>query len=343
MAGGLTISPGLETGDVDTQYDVDITRSPFSVKNLAAYGKIKKIIDENRYDIVHCHTPVGGVLGRLCSLAARKKGTVVIYTCHGFHFYRGSSRLSWLAYYPVEKWLSRFTDCIVTINNEDFTLARCKLHCKNVFKINGVGVNLSRFKPVGNDEKTRLRSHYGFNRDDFIVIYVGQFTHDKNHDLLLRQISCLSKNIKQLRILLVGGGNNKYAERCKKFVMDNSIQQIVNLMGYRTDIQKLYVLSDILISVSIREGLPQNIVEGMASGLPVVCSNIRGHVDVVRHEVNGFLFPLDKPEEMTGFICRLYEDKELRRKIANQNVIDAEKFSVNASVTDMAKIYERFM
>jgi glycosyltransferase EpsD len=201
------ISPGLEIADyVDNQYDVPITRNPLSLHNVLAYNTVKKIILHNHYDIVHCHTPVGGLLGRLCSIRLRKQGTAVIYTAHGFHFFKGSSMLSWIVYYPIEKVLSRYTDCIVTINQEDYRIAQNKFYARNVFKINGVGVNLHRFKPAHNEEKAALRKQYGFRDDDFIVIYVAQFVPRKNHAFLIRQAPALSLKIKNLKILFAGGG-----------------------------------------------------------------------------------------------------------------------------------------
>jgi glycosyltransferase EpsD len=337
------VSPGLEAGNVDNQYDVAITRRPFSLKNILAYKAIKKIISEKKYAIVHCHTPVGGVLGRLCAKAARKNGTIVIYTCHGFHFYNGSSFFSWIVYYTVEKLLSYYTDCIVTINQQDYVVAKERLHAKNVFKINGVGVNLQRFKPVSVDEKKLLRDEYKFKGDDFIIIYTAQLIPRKNHEFLINQIVYLMKEITNLKILLVGSGDLLFNEKCKAMVNKYSLQDIVFFMGYRTDVEKLYALSDVLISVSLQEGLPQNLIEGMACGLPVVCSNIRGHVDVVSHLMNGFLFSLKNPQEMNGYIYQLFSNAVLRDTISKQNITDAQKFSVASSVADMAVIYKQYM
>jgi glycosyltransferase EpsD len=334
------VSPGLEAGNVDNQYDVAITRRPFSLKNILAYKAIKEIISENKYAIVHCHTPVGGVLGRLCAKAARKNGTIVIYTCHGFHFYKGSSLFSWLVYYTIEKLLSYYTDCIVTINQQDYVVAKERFHAKKTFKINGVGVNLQRFKPVNIAERTVLRNEYQFKQDDFIIIYVAQLIPRKNHAFLINQIPFWVKKNNNIKILLVGGGIDKeYKNSLKRY----GVSDRVFFMGYRTDVENLYALSDVLISVSLQEGLPQNLIEGMACGLPVVCSNIRGHVDVVSHSVNGFLFSLNNPQEMNEYIYQLFSDVVLRDTISKQNIADAQKFSVTRSVADMAVIYKQYM
>jgi glycosyltransferase EpsD len=337
------VSPGIEVGKVDNQYDIAITRNPCSLKNILAYKAIKKIILENKYNIVHCHTPVGGVLGRLCTRTARKNGTIVIYTCHGFHFCKGSSFSSWIVYYTVEKYLSYCTDCIVTINHEDYILAKNKFHAQNIYKIDGVGVNLQRFKSISSVDKMILRDKYKFGHDDFILIYVAQFITRKNHTFLINQLVSLTKNIVNLKVLLVGGGDSSVVEKYKTMIKAYGLQDIVYFMGYRIDVENLYALSDILISVSRREGQGLNLVEGMACGLPVVCSNIRGHVDVINHSINGFLFLLNEPQKMNEYIYQLFSDTSLRDTIARQNIVDVQKFSVANSVADMAEIYKQYM
>ena len=338
------VSPGIEIGDyVDNQYNVAITRNPISMKNVLAYMTIKKIVNNNNYTIIHCHTPVGGVLGRLCSVKARKKGSFVIYTAHGFHFYNGSSFFSWLVYYNIEKRLSQYSDCIVTINEEDYSLAKKRFYTDNIQKIDGVGVNLQRFKPISIEGKALLRKHYGFKDEEFILVYVGQFTHDKNHIFLINQIPLLLSKMESLKILFVGGGNPSFCEKYKKIIKDKNLDGVVSFMGYRSDIENLYALSDVTVSVSIREGFGLNLPEGMACGLPVVCSKVRGHIDIVEHSVNGFLFSVDNANEMNQYIYNLYKDEGLRSSISKQNIIDVEKFSVVNSVNAMSKIYQKYM
>jgi glycosyltransferase EpsD len=339
------ISPGIEIADyVDNQYDVPITRNPISFKNILAYRIIKEIILRNKYTIVHCHTPIGGVLGRLCSIKTRKSNeerVSVIYTCHGFHFYKGSSLITWVIYYSIEKILSHYTDCIVTINQEDYLTAKENFYARNVFKINGVGVNLQKFKSITNEEKTLLRNKYGFNNNDFILVYVAQFIPRKNHIFFINQISSLLKIIYKLKILFVGG--EYLIKKYKILVESKNLQDHILFMGYRKDLENIYPLSDIVISVSKQEGFGLNLIEGMACGLPVVCSKIRGHVDIVKPSINGFLFNLDDADEMKNRIFQLYTDVSLYKTISKQNIIDVQKFSVINSVNGMAQIYKLYM
>src|SRR5690606_10354189 len=143
---------------VDRKFDIPLQRSPFRRANVAAYRSLKKIIEKERYDIIHCHTPMGGVIARLAARHARKNGTKVIYTAHGFHFCKGAPLLNWLLYYPMEKALARLTDCLITINEEDYALAvRNKFGAARIEHVHGVGVSMDEFRPASSLENQYLR------------------------------------------------------------------------------------------------------------------------------------------------------------------------------------------
>ncbi|MBQ3640993.1 glycosyltransferase, partial [bacterium] len=200
-------APGIETGYYDNQYDVSIKRSPFALSNIKAFFQLRKLCKQNQYDIIHCHTPVGGVLGRLC-VNRKKCNTKVIYTAHGFHFYKGAKLINWLLYYPIEKLLAHRANCIVTINDEDYQLASQKFNSQ-VKQIDGVGVNLTRFKPICKEEKNKIRTENGFNENDFILVYCAQFIPRKNHKFLLEKISKLKNQINNIKLCLIGSGHNE--------------------------------------------------------------------------------------------------------------------------------------
>lgn len=160
---------------VDVKYNIPFERSPFKSVNYKAYKELKEIIDRNSYELIHCHTPVGGVLTRLAAKNARTKGTKVLYTAHGFHFYKGAPLINWLLYYPVEKWLSRYTDCLITINEEDYRRAKKgNFKAKSIKFVNGVGIDLNEFTPQTKEKKKQLRKKYGYSDDDFILMYAAE-------------------------------------------------------------------------------------------------------------------------------------------------------------------------
>lgn len=332
-------SPGLETGVVDRQINVPIERNPLAFRNLVAFCKLWKLCRENEYDMIHCHTPVGGVLGRLCGLACKK--TKVIYTAHGFHFYHGGPLKNWMLYYSIEKLLSEITDAVVTINEEDYALATRRFSHPKVFYIGGVGVDLNRFRPFHSDEeKQAFRKLLGISWDDFAMIYVAQFIPRKNHGFLLQQISKLKAEIKNLKLLLVGSGPD--LEKIKSLADRLHISENVLCLGYRTDVEKLYAASDLLVSASLMEGFGINLVEGMGCALPVLCADIRGHRDIVRVAPLNRLFRFDDGSFREN-VLQFYQNKNLREKVGKENRRLSYSFSVDSSVEKMAEIYRLYM
>ena len=197
--------PGLDLSGIARTYEVPFSRSPYSVDNLKAYQVLKKIIDEGRYDAIHCHTPMGAVVTRLAARDARKRGTKVIYTAHGFHFYNGAARKNWLLFYPVEKALAKDTDCLITINSEDYNTAKARQFAAGRLElVNGVGVDLSDFQPVTREQKLALRRAYGYSPDDFILIYPADFSARKNQNMLFDTLKLLLEKDKHFRLLLPG-------------------------------------------------------------------------------------------------------------------------------------------
>jgi len=332
------VSAGEETVlDCDHQYSISIGRDPFSMKNIKAYMELRKIILQNEYDIIHCHTPTGSVLGRL---VARGIKTKVIYTAHGFHFYKGAPLINWLLYYPIEKYLIRYTDVLVTINDEDYDMAKRNFSsCKNIYKINGVGVDLDKFRPCDKMTKNKLREKMGYKETDFVILYVAEFIPRKNHELFVNSINKLNKKIKQLKIIFAGSG--LMLDKYKSLIESMGLSETVQFLGYRRDIDKLCNIADIGISTSRQEGLPIGVVEYFFSGLPVVCSRIRGHIDVIIDKKNGLLFDLEKPNQMSDSIIKLHTDEKLRSAIVQNNVDLRKKYSLKDAVVKMGAIYEK--
>lgn len=304
-------TPELEELGIQ-QHHIDIQRSPFKLDNLKAYKQLVKLMREEEFDLVHCHAPMGGVIGRL---AAKNVGIKnVLYTAHGFHFFKGAPKVNWLVYYPIEKFLSRYTNTLITINKEDYNLAvNNKFRAKNIELVNGIGLNLEKFSPVTEEEKYRLREEYGYSKRDKILIYVGELNEGKNQALLIQATKELSKDIKDIRLLLVGEG--KLKEEYNSLIKAEGLESKVKLLGYRKDVCELLSISDIYISASRREGLPVNIMEAMAIGLPIICSKIRGQEDLVDDMLGGRLYEMDNKVEMINKIkAMLEEDTENKKK-----------------------------
>ncbi|MCM3453726.1 glycosyltransferase family 4 protein [Heyndrickxia oleronia] len=325
---------------VDKKYNIPIERSPFKKANLKALNSFKEIINCNDYHMIHCHTPMGSVLTRLAARKAQKNGTKVIYTAHGFHFYNGAPLLNWLMYYPVERWLSKYTDCLITINNEDFQTSN-RLHSKALELVNGIGVDLNKFVPQTVKSKYELRKKYNFNEGDFILIFVGELNYNKHQDLLINVMYLLSKKYSNIKLLLVGDGD--YFGNYKEQVNKLHLQEFVLFLGYRNDIRDLLLLSDVSVSSSRREGLPVNVMEAMATGLPLVATNCRGNRDLVMNEKNGFLIGINDIDGFSIAIEKLYQSQTLRETFGINSLEHIHKYSLETIKKKMQKIYTDFI
>ena len=329
---------GLDTSALDTVYEVPFSRSPYSLDNIKAYRVLKKIIDDNDYDAVHCHTPMGAVVTRLAARDARKKGLKVIYTAHGFHFYKGASTLNWKVFYPIEIYLSKYTDCLITINQEDYQLATAGgFQSKRIQYVAGVGVDLSRFKPVTATEKSALRQEYGIDKDAFVMIYPADFCERKNQLMLLSALKEITLQYKNVKLLLPG--LQTYIAPAEQYCRENDLLPYVEFMGYRRDIDKLDALADISVSSSRQEGLPINLIEAMALGNPIVATDVRGNNDLVQDGVNGYLVPLNDSKLMAKRIMHFIEEPALVDRFGAASLQLVEKYSVDAVMEEMLGIY----
>lgn len=335
----LTNAGGKTAECCDKLYDVGIERSPFSLKNISAYRTAKKIIESEKYDIVHCHTPMGGVIGRLASKTIRKDGAKVLYTAHGFHFYKGASAINWLLYYTMEKMLARKTDCIITINQEDYLRAKEKFESKKtkVEKISGIGVDVKKYTPAEN--KDQLKNQMGYD-GKFLLIYAAEFIPRKNHRFFIDAAVSLKDKCPNVKFLFAGKGVLR--EQLVEYAKEKGVSEHIDFLGFRTDMPELLKMSDVLVSSSFQEGLAINVIEGLATGLPAVVSNVRGNNDSVQEGINGFIFDLNCHDDFCKKIVDIYSDKGKYEMLSKRAIETAKEFSIENSVTQMEKIYLQY-
>lgn len=320
----------------DNYYNVPFERNPLKPGNLKAYKELKHIIDEGEYDIIHCHTPVGAMLTRLAAKQARKQGTKVFYTAHGFHFYKGAPAINWILYYPVEKWLSRYTDVLITINKEDFERAKT-FKAGKVCYVPGVGIDLKKFN-VGYVNKEQKRREIGVSADDFVLLSVGELIPRKNHEVVIRALSVLKQLDKLNHIEYVICGRGAYEADLKKLAEELDVTDRVHFLGYRNDISEICNCADLFVFMSHQEGLPVALMEAMACGLPTVCSNIRGNTDLIEDGVTGLLAN-NTPEEVAKSISEMKNDTGLRNRMASAALQKIKQFDLSSVEDEMSKIY----
>lgn len=258
----------------DTYYDIPFERNPFKPGNIKAYKQLKRVIDEGSYEIIHCHTPVGAMLTRLAAGDARKKGSKVFYTAHGFHFYKGASPINWMLFYPGERLLARKTDVLITITNEDYKRAQA-FKAGEIKYIPGIGVNLDRFKKGSPERATTLRNELGIPKDATVFLSVGEVNVNKNHKVAIQALP----SFPDAWYVLCGRG--PLIDEHRKLAESLGVSDRVIMTGYRTDVVDFYSMADVFVFPSFREGLPVALMEAMATGLVCVASRNRGTDDLL--------------------------------------------------------------
>ena len=315
-------------------YDIPFSRNPLHIGNVKAFKKLVNLQKENKYDIVHVHTPVASVYGRLLKLKFPKLKT--IYTVHGFHFYDGAPFINWTVYYPIEKIMARFTDTMITMNNEDYERSK-KFNIQNTYKINGVGVDLSKYS-LENHDKSEVRSKLNLSDNDFVILMIAEVNKNKNHKQMIDAIEILKdKGIKDIKVICAGEG--AMLDEIKSYINERNLEKNIHMLGFRADIDELIVSCDIGILMSYREGLPRNIMELMACNKPVIATDIRGIRDLVQNGVNGYLVKVGDSEGTAENIEKIYKNKELLDNMSNNAYKSIQIYSADKVVNQLQEIY----
>lgn len=290
-------------------YNLSCVRSPFDKGNISAVKEIRSIMKDGNYDIVHCHTPIAAMCARIACRGLRTEGLKVFYTAHGFHFYKGASVKNWLFYYPVEWLLAHWTDVLITINREDYALAKKHMVAGHVEYVPGVGIDMRKFAPelsAAVDRRSLLDS-LGADDNNIILLSVGELNKNKNHEVVIKALA----KLKNPNIHYVIAGTGVLKNHLVKVAGDLRVDNQVHFLGHRNDVAQLLQITDLYVHPSFREGLPVALMEAIASKVPVICSNIRGNndlinekalfdpssVDDVAHKIGEYL-TIDKSEEV---------------------------------------------
>lgn len=309
-------------GDVAKIHTLRLQRSPFSPTNLKGYGDLKKLLSENTYDIIWTNEPVMGVMTRFAARNARKKGTKVLYMAHGFHFFKGAPLINWLMWAPTEIIMSRFNDVLVTINWEDYNWAKKHTHTPVIKHIDGIGVDFSsREGVISREEK---RAQLNITDDDILVLSVGELQKRKNHQAIIRAIAKL--NNPHIKYIICGQG--VLENQLRALVTKNNLDNQVFFLGYRQDIPEIMSACDIFAHPSIREGLGLASLEAMASGLPLITSDVQGVPDYVENGVTGYMCSPMDVDAYSKNLNKLTTDKVLRKKIGATNINYVQKYRV---------------
>lgn len=318
-------------------YHINFPRNPLNLKNIMAYRQLIKLLQEEQFDVIHCNSPIGGVLGRICGVKAGVK--TIIYTAHGFHFYKGAPLINRTLYKWVEKYLARKTDAIITINKEDYEAAkRMKLRNNGrAYYIPGVGIDVDTIKKVEVD-RTKKRKEFSVGDNEFLITSVGRLEKNKNVENMIKAIAKTNNNIK---LLLCGDGEQ--TDDMKKLAKELNVENRVIFAGFRNDIPEILKSSDAYMLISYREGLSRSLMEAMAAGLPCIASNIRGNVDLIEDGVGGYLVDPDDVDGISIAINKIAKDINLRNRMGQVNLGKVELCSIENVKKQMNEIYRSIL
>ncbi len=325
-------------------YQIDFDRKVVGLKgNIKTFGQLglvmkgkarpvnqirhHKICEENGYSFIHAHSPVGGVVGRI---AAKRNHVKTIYTAHGFHFYKGASKKNWLLYYPVEKWLSRITDVLITINREDYKLAKRRLNAKQTVYVPGIGIDVKKFADVKSDREAKRKS-LGIDNDEIMLLSVGELNENKNHNVVIEALGQLKKRDSDIgrHVHYFIAGKGSLAQKLAKQAECAGVK--LHLLGFRNDVPELLKAADLFVLPSFREGLNVGLMEAIASGVPCIASDIRGNRDLI---ASGRLFLPNDPQGLCLLIQNMCKEKKNNKKIINM-----QKFGIDNVNRRMLRIY----
>ena len=332
---------GLTFDCVSRSHWLPFPRTLASFQHFRTLRRLRQIVDGGRYDLIHCHTPIPSALTRIAARKWRKRGGKVLYTAHGFHFYRGGPLINWLTYYPAEWLLSSFTDAIITINREDYGYVKGKMWHKHSYLIPGIGVQPHRFRSLAEGQKREMRRELGYADDDFLMLYIAEFIPRKNHRFLIGAIEELVKTIPKLRCLLAGAGTMLDSAQAEAERL--GITAHVQFLGFRMDIEKYAAIADVGVSTSKHEGLGLGLLEQMLCEVTVVASEDKGHREFVEDGMTGFLYRQGDQSAFVEAIARLYRDRGLRKKMGELAMQKASQFSLDYSLVKMKEIYRYYL
>ena len=315
-------------------HNIPFKRMPLKPQNLKAYSQLKTLIDIEKFDLIHCHTPVGGIITRLAAIASRRKNrTRVIYTAHGFHFFKGAPLVNWLIYFTAEKFCSYFTDTVITINKEDYHNAETKLNAKKVYYVPGVGVDTDFFAGTAG-KRDELLKEISADKDSIVLLSVGELSDRKNHGVSIKALSEIEN--KNVHLIIAGTGEKR--EEFLSLAKELGVDSRVHLLGFRTDIAELLKSADIFLFPSIQEGLPVALMEAMACGLPVICSEIRGNTDLI-DETCGVLCSATDANAFKTAIEKLINNPEMRKTMVENALERSKNYDIKIIENHMKDIY----
>ena len=314
---------------------VNFSRNPLSVSNKKAFNQILKLQHIEHYDVINVHTPVASFVTRA---ALRNEKIKMIYTCHGFHFFKGAPLINWLLYYSIERVAARWTDILVTINNEDKKRAEnFKLRNGGQVKLmHGVGIDPKKYQ-LNEFDKLEYRKRLGLNDDDFVILMLAELNKNKNHIQLIKAVNLLKDKYPKIKVLCAGKGELK--EKLENIVKKLNLNNNIKFLGFRTDVKELITTSDCITLFSRREGLGKCLLEGMTMGKPLIATNTRGPRQLIVNNQNGYLVEIGDYKKAAEYIEDIYLDNVKRMNFSKNSLSKINEYYLSNVLEEVAEFY----
>ncbi|WP_232684035.1 glycosyltransferase [Leuconostoc mesenteroides] len=319
-------------------HQIDFERRMGSLKgNIRSVKQLIKLFKEIDFTFVHVHSPLGSVLGRL---VAKQFKVPAIYTAHGFHFFKGGPRSGWIFFYPLEWFFSFITDTLITINDEDYEVAKKYMHAKNIVKINGIGVGVEQAWRVTDEEKLiarrNVRKELNIPEDAVMMSSVGELSDRKNHKVVLEALKMMKpEQLKNIYYIIAGTGSN--GEILDDLAESFGFKDHFKLVGYRSDIQNINFSSDISIFPSLQEGLGVAGLEAAIDGVYLIGSDIRGIKDYILSDSIGVIFNPRNAKQLKKVLEKKIDANILNSKLNRSRLC---QFDIKSVDRAMQKIYK---
>lgn len=299
------------------RHQIDFDRSPFSPKVRISYRQLKELMEAENFDLIHCHMPMSGVVARLAAQSVRRESgrkVPVLYTAHGLHFYTGAPWKNWI-YYPIERFLARYTDRLILINEEDYKRAQHFKVRGSVEHTMGIGMRLERFADYQKTEyraggswspdKAAVYERYAVPKEHALLVSVGELTKRKNNIVMIEAM----QELKDVPVTYLICGSGPMEEHLRTRARECGVEDRVRFAGYVQDVPALLKEADGFVFPSFQEGLPVAVMEAMAVGLPVIATGIRGITDLIEHTKGGYLVDDWAAENYAVKVRRLFEGR----------------------------------
>jgi glycosyltransferase involved in cell wall biosynthesis len=325
----------------NTVHDIAFPRSPLKLAAARVAGAtLARVLEQNKIDLLHVHTPVTAFVARKYANPFRARGLKTIYTAHGFHFHDHGHPMTNVIFKLIEQRAGAWTDYIVVINHDDEEAARALeiVPRDRIVFMPGVGIDLEQFSParVSASDTEKIREELKLSPQDKLVTMVAEFTRNKRHRDIVQALARLSRP--HIHIAFVGEGDCQTEVEAQTAQL--GLQKNIHFLGYRRDVPALFRTATCATLTSQREGLPRSVMEALCLEVPVVGSDARGIRDLLAGG-GGSLVPVGDVAKLGEAICDIVDNPEKGRAMGMAGRRSMAQYSLGNVMKLNEQLYRR--